>query len=74
MNYNFEIKPRKIMFEHKHMDGVFKIGIKYKELVNKLLRLGYKKIQQTQEDSIFELNKLYRNITTFKYKKITLSR
>lgn len=56
MNYNFEIKPIKIMFEHKHMDGVFKIGIKYKELVNKLLRLGYKKIDQTEEDSIFQLN------------------
>jgi len=55
MNYNFEIKPKKIMFEHKHMDGLFTIGIKYDELSNKLLSLGYKKIQQNHEDTTFEL-------------------
>lgn len=47
MNYNFEIKPTQIMFEHKHMDGLFKIGIKYEELSNKLMTLGYK-IVKTQ--------------------------
>lgn len=55
MNYNFEIKPKKIMFEHKHMDGLFTIGIKYDELSNKLLSLGYKKTQQNHEDTTFEL-------------------
>ena len=43
MNYNFEIKPKQIMFEHKHMDGLFNIGIKYDELSTKLVSLGYKK-------------------------------
>jgi FkbM family methyltransferase len=56
MNYNFEIKPKKIMFEHKHMDGLFTKGIKYNELSNKLLSLGYKKIQQDTEDTTFQLD------------------
>jgi FkbM family methyltransferase len=56
MNYNFEIKPKQIMFEHKHMDGLFTIGIKYDKLSNKLLSLGYKKIQQNSEDTTFELD------------------
>jgi FkbM family methyltransferase len=56
MDYNFEIKPNQIMFEHKHMDGLFNAGIKYQELSNKLLSLNYRKINQTVEDTIFELN------------------
>jgi len=56
MNYNFEIKPKKIMFEHKHMDGLFTIGIKYDELSNKLLSLGYKKTEQNGEDTTFQLD------------------
>ena len=56
MDYDFVIKPKKIMFEHKHMDGLFQIGIKYIELSNKLLSLGYKKIQQNSEDTTFELD------------------
>jgi hypothetical protein len=56
MNYNFEIKPKQIMFEHKHMDGLFTIGIKYDELSNKLLSLGYKKTQQDSEDTTFQLD------------------
>jgi FkbM family methyltransferase len=56
MNYNFEIKPKIIMFEHKHMDGLFTIGIKYDELSNKLLSLGYKKIGQNDEDTTFRLD------------------
>lgn len=55
MNYNFEIKPKIIMFEHKHIDGLFTVGIKYNELSNKLLSLGYKKINQNGEDTTFEL-------------------
>ena len=56
MNYNFEIKPKKIIFEHKHMDGLFNVGIKYTELSNRFLSLGYKKIDQNVEDTIFQLD------------------
>ena len=56
MNYNFKIKPKQIMFEHKHMDGLNTVGSKYDELSNKLFSLGYKKIQQDTEDSTFELD------------------
>ena len=55
MNYNFEIKPKQIMFEHKHMDGLLTVGIKYDELSNKLISIGYKKIEQNSEDTIFQL-------------------
>jgi FkbM family methyltransferase len=55
MDYNFKIKPKKIMFEHKHMDGLYKVGIKYDELSNRLLSLGYIKIGQNSEDTIFQL-------------------
>lgn len=56
MNYNFEIKPKKILFEHKHMDGLYTVGKKYIELCEKLILLGYKKIYQNTDDSLFELN------------------
>jgi FkbM family methyltransferase len=56
MNYNFEIKPKQIMFEHKHMDGLFKVGIKYQELSTRLLSLGYKIINQNSEDTTLELD------------------
>jgi hypothetical protein len=56
MDYDFEIKPKQIMFEHKHMDGLFKTGIKYVELSNKLVSLGYKKTEQNSEDTVFELD------------------
>lgn len=56
MNYNFEIKPNKIIFEHKHMDGLCTIGIKYQELLNKLSSLGYKQIEQNSEDTILQLS------------------
>jgi len=55
MNYNFEIKPKQIMFEHKHMDGLFTTGIKYAELSNKLISIGYKKTEQNGSDSTFQL-------------------
>lgn len=56
MNYNFDIKPKQIIFEHKHMDGLFTTGHKYDKLLNKLMSLGYKKIQQNNEDTFFELD------------------
>lgn len=55
MDYDFRIKPKKIMFEHKHMDGLFTVGTKYEELSNRLLLLGYKKISQDTEDTTFHL-------------------
>lgn len=55
MNYNFEIKPKKITFEHKHMDGTCIVGINYDQLSNKLVTLGYKKIYQDSEDTTFKL-------------------
>lgn len=55
MDYDFKIKPKKIMFEHKHMDGLFTVGAKFTELSNRLLSLGYKQIRQDSEDTIFQL-------------------
>jgi len=56
MHYDFEIKPKRVMFEHKHIDGLFNTGMKYDELSNKLLSLGYKKTEQNLEDTIFQLD------------------
>jgi FkbM family methyltransferase len=56
MNYNFKIKPKKILFEHKHIDGLNIVGVKYTELSNKLTGLGYIKKAQNDEDTLFELN------------------
>jgi FkbM family methyltransferase len=55
MSYSFKIKPKKILFEHKHIDGLFTVGNKYEELSNKLKSVGYKKVYQNEEDSMFEL-------------------
>ena len=57
MNYSFSIKPKQILFEHKHMDGIFTTGNKYIELTNKLLSLGYTKVYENIEDTMFELNR-----------------
>jgi hypothetical protein len=56
MNYNFEIKPKQIMFEHKHIDGLNTTGAKYIELSNRLISLGYKKTQQDDSDTTFQLD------------------
>jgi FkbM family methyltransferase len=56
MNYNFEVKPKLIAFEHKHMDGYCNVGIKYIEISKKLLSLGYKIVYKNLEDTIFELD------------------
>lgn len=55
MAYDFNVKPRKVMFEHKHIDGLFRVGKKYEELSDRLISLGYKKVHQDMEDTIFEL-------------------
>jgi FkbM family methyltransferase len=55
MNYSFTIKPQQVLFEHKHMDGLLKTGVRYIDLVYRLMILGYKKVYQNSEDSLFEL-------------------
>jgi FkbM family methyltransferase len=55
MDYNFEIKPKKVIFEHTHMDGVFKTGEKFVELSKRLESLGYRKTKQEGYDTTFEL-------------------
>jgi FkbM family methyltransferase len=54
MNYSFRIKPRQVLFEHAHIDGLFTVGKNYKELSDRLCSLGYVKRFQTVEDTMFE--------------------
>jgi FkbM family methyltransferase len=56
MDYNFEVKPKQIMFEHMHMDGLLTVGIKYKTLINRLVSLGYTMIHQNYVDTTFQLS------------------
>jgi hypothetical protein len=49
------VKPKEIMFEHKHMDGFMSVKNNYVTLSNKLLSIGYKKTGQNTEDKTFEL-------------------
>lgn len=55
MNYSFSVKPRQVLFEHKHIDGLFTVGRKYIELCNKLLSLGYTKKHSIGDDTMFEI-------------------
>jgi FkbM family methyltransferase len=55
MYYNYKIKPKQILFEHKHMDGPGIVGAKYIELSNGLISIGYEKIYQNSEDTMFQL-------------------
>jgi hypothetical protein len=56
MCYDFKIKPLKIIFEIKHMDGSFKIGNKFIQLSSKLIDNGYKMTKINEEDAEFELS------------------
>lgn len=58
MNYSFNVKPFKILFEHKHMDGYSKTGIRYDTLKNKLNSLGYKLKFKNSEDTLVQLSNL----------------
>ena len=51
----YKIKLKQIIFEHKHMDGLFIVGVKYNELSNKLLSIEYKKINQNNEKHYFSI-------------------
>lgn len=55
MNYSFNVKPKKVLFENKHMDGIFKRGPRYVEVSRKLLDLGYIKQYENAEDTMFVL-------------------
>jgi len=55
MNYSFIVKPKKILFEHCHMDGFYKIGERYESLKNKLTLFGYKFKFNNEDDTMFEL-------------------
>lgn len=50
------IKPNKIIFEHKHMEGTNKtVGEKYNTILIKLLSFGYVKTHMDTEDTYLEL-------------------
>lgn len=55
MNYDFSIKPKKIMFEHKHMDGFLKVGNRYIILIKRLKSLGYILVSRDTEDTVMVL-------------------
>jgi FkbM family methyltransferase len=56
-SFSFSIKPKFILFEHKHLDGVLtKPGTKYKKLCDKLESLGYVFKYKNSEDTMYELN------------------
>ena len=50
------LRPKKIIFEHKHMEGTNKIvGEKYDTILNKLFSFGYVKTHMDTEDTYLEL-------------------
>jgi hypothetical protein len=50
------IKPKKIIFEHKHMEGTnLPIGEKYDKLINKFNDFGYKIFNKGLEDTELHL-------------------
>ena len=44
------------MFEHKHMDGCFAVGTKYRNIMIFLKNHGYQYIFSDDADTIVELN------------------
>jgi len=56
MDYSFRIKPQRVLFEHKHIDGIFCVGENFTKLGNRLKSLGYKQTYQTHNDTMFELH------------------
>lgn len=50
------LRPKKIIFEHKHMEGTNKtVGEKYDTILNKLFSFGYVKTHMDTEDTYLEL-------------------
>jgi FkbM family methyltransferase len=51
------LKPAKIVFENKHMDGIFQKGKRYGALIDHYMAHGYKVISETSEDTCMVLYK-----------------
>ncbi len=51
-----KLKPKNIIFENKHMDGVSTKGDKYNKLLNYFKENGYKVISENSEDTHVALN------------------
>jgi FkbM family methyltransferase len=49
------LKPKNIIFEHKYMDGTYKKGENYINLLNHFLQNGYKFIKEDDEDTYLSL-------------------
>jgi FkbM family methyltransferase len=50
------LKPKKIIFEHKHIDGTnISFGFKYYKIINYLFSNGYEVIKQTEDDTYLKL-------------------
>jgi FkbM family methyltransferase len=49
------LKPNKIIFENKHMDGICKKSEKYNKLLNKFYENGYILVYEEDEDTCIEL-------------------
>ena len=54
MDFNFKIKPKIIQFEHKHMDGIFKVGDKHRKFLEYFKSKGYIVHGTTKEDTILK--------------------
>ena len=50
-----KIKPKKIRFENKHMDGIFVKGIKYFLLMSHFNNHGYTVVSEDGEDTVIRL-------------------
>jgi len=51
-----KIKPKKIVFEHKHIDGTnTSFGFKYYKIINHLFSNGYEITKQTDDDTYLKL-------------------
>lgn len=44
------VKPKNIIFEHKYMDGTYKRGEKFNDLIKHFLENGYKIVKEDEED------------------------
>jgi FkbM family methyltransferase len=49
------VKPKRIRFENKHMDGIFTRGGKYNALLDHFAANGYVKVSEDHEDTLLAL-------------------
>ena len=56
MDFNIDaLKPKNIIFENKHMDGIFTKGPRYQQLVEHFNSKGYTMISEDSEDTHLQL-------------------